>query len=437
MILYNRYSIFELYNNKTMAKDKDGKEIEDVKFSTELKGTFFDTFQFSEDAPVEPLKEKTEVTPKKEEETKEDPKKEPKEEPKKEDKKDDKADKDDKTPEEIQENIEATATALKSKREDEDLDDDEKQFLEDYEKGDLKDYTPEVKKDEKEEGEKSGYDVLAKTLIDKGILEDAEELEDTEESFSSVITKTVDKKVDDYLAEIPEEYKNIIDFMRSGGNATEYLQSKARIDYDALDLKKPEIQDALIREDLRLQGYSADDIDEKVQDYRDLDKSEKEATKSSKLFSKQQDDRIVVYDKQIADGIKAQEEAEDAEVEELSNAIDKLTEIAGFKLTKARKKAFKKYLFETDAEGETAASRSSKGLDNRINLYFMDFVGYNFDDLERSVTTKKTKDFSKLLSRYRDKSTKVSGVTVEEKNPNPEEQELKIPSMFDRGPEDD
>lgn len=432
MILYNRYSIFELYNKTTMAKDKDGKEIEDAKFSTELKGTFFDTFQFSDDALEIPLKDKTEVTPKKEEETKEDPKKEEetKKEPEKEEEKE-------KTPEELQEDIESTATALKEK-DTEDLDDDEKQFLEDYEKGDLKDYSPETKDGEEgEEGEKTGYDVLAKTLIDKGILEDAEDLEDTEESFSSVITKTVDKKVDEYLAEIPEEYKNIIDFMRTGGNATEYLQSKARIDYDALDLKKPEIQDALIREDLRLQGYSADDIDEKVQDYRDLEKSEKEATKSSKFFSKQQDDRIVVYDKQIADGIKAQEEADDKEIEELSDAIDKLTEIAGFKLTKARKTAFKKYLFETDAEGETAASKASKGLDNRINLYFMDFVGYNFDDLERSVTTKKTKDFSKLLSRYRDKSTKVSGVTVEEKNPNPEEQELKIPSMFDRGPEDD
>jgi len=431
VILYNRYSIFELYNNKTMAKDKDGKEIEDENFSTDLKGTFFDTFQFSEEDA--PLKEKTEVA---KEETKEEPeKKETEEAPEK--KETEEETKEEQTPEELQVEIETIATALKEKNADE-LDDDEKQFLEDYEKGDLKEYTPGKKEEkEEEEGEKAGYDVLAKTLIDKGVLENDDDLEDTEESFSSVITKTVDKKVDDYLAEIPEEYKNIIDFMRTGGNAQEYLQSKARIDYDNLDLKKPEIQDALIREDLRLQGYDQNDIDEKVQDYRDLEKSEKEATKASKGFSKQQDDRIAAYDKSIADGIKAQDAAEEAEVEELSAAIDKLTEIAGFKLTKKRREAFKKYLFETDAEGETAASKASKGIDNRINLYFMDFVGYNFDDLERSVTTKKTKDFSKLLSRYKDKSTKVTGVVVEEKNPNPEEQELKIPSMFSKGPEDD
>jgi len=419
-------------------KKKDEKKTPEEKdeFSTELKGTFFDTFQFTpeEEGTVKPKtsvkKEEDEEETPEEKQAKLDAEAAKKEEEGKKKPEEEEEEEEDTT----QKDIEATAAALKEKKAEE-LEDDEKQFLTDYEAGTLKDYKKEPEEEEK--GEKAGYDVLAKTLIEEGILEDSEELEDTQESFSSVITKTVDKKVDDYLAEIPDEYKNIIDFMRTGGDATQYLQSKARIDYEGLDTTKPEVQDALIREDLRQQGYEQTDIDEKIQDFRDLEKSEKEAIRASKLFSKQQDARVTAYDKSIADALKAQEEADDKEIADLSAEIDKLDEIAGFKITKARRKAFKKYLFETDAEGETAASKASKKTDNRINLYFMDFVGYNFDDMERAVTTKKSKDFSKILSRYKDTTTKTKGVPVQEKDLNPEEQGLNIPSMFNRAPEDD
>lgn len=427
MILYTIYYIFELYNNKTMAKDKDGKEIvvED-EFSTELKGTFFDTFAFPTEEPKkeEPKKEEPKVeTPKTTATSK---KEEPKEEPKKEEPKKEEPKEEPKVDPDVQLELDKVATAIKAKDE-KDLDDEEKEFLKEYDAGTLK---------KEPEPEKTGYDVLSKTLIDEGVLEETEDLKDTPESFSEVVTKTVDKRVDDYIAEIPDEYRNIIDFMRNGGSANEYLQSKATIDYSNLNLKDEGIQNALVAEILKQENYTEDEIKEKLLDYKDLDRLEKEAKRASKVFAKQQDDRVKAYDKSIIKATKDQEKAEEAEIEELGKTIDSLKEIAGFKLNKKRKDDFKKYLFDVDNQGETAASRASKLPENRIKLYFMDFVGYKFDDLEKAATTKKTNDFSKLLSRYKDTQTKTTGVTIEEKNPEGEKFELKIPSMFNRAPED-
>ena len=426
-MLYTKYYIFELYNNKIMAKDKDGKEIVEEKdeFSTELKGTFFDSYVFPTEAPAkkeEPKKEESKVeTPKTTATLKEDPPK--KEEPKKEDppkKEEPKVDPD------VQLELDKVATAIKAKDE-KDLDDEEKEFLKEYDAGTLK---------TEPEPEKSGFDTLGQTLIDEGVLEGAEDLKDTQESFSDLVTKTIDKRVDDYIAEIPDEYKNIIDYMRNGGDANSYLQSKAKIDYGNLNLKDEGIQNALVTEILKQENYTDEEITEKLRDYKDLEKLEKEAKRASKIFTKQQDERIKEYDKSIIKATKDQEKAEEKEIEDLSKAIDSLKEIAGFKLNKKKKEDFKKYLFDVDNQGETAASRASKLPENRIKLYFMDFVGYNFDDLEKAVTTKKTNDFSKLLSRYKDTQTKTTGVTIEEKNPEGEKFELKIPSMFNRAPED-
>lgn len=426
-MLYTKYYIFELYNNKTMAKDKDGKEIVDKTedFSTELKGTFFDTFAFPTEEPKkeEPKKEepkaevpKTSATAKKEE---------PKEEPKKEDPKKEEPKEEPKVDPDVQIELDKVATAIKAKDE-KDLDDEEKEFLKEYDAGTLK---------TEPEPEKTGFDTLGKTLIDEGVLEDAETLEDTQESFSELVSKTIDKRVDDYIAEIPDEYKNVIDFMRNGGDANQYLQSKAKIDYGNLNLKDEGIQNALVAEILKQENYTEEEITEKLRDYKDLEKLEKEAKRASKIFTKQQDERIKEFDKSIVKATKDQEKAEEKEIEELGKTIDSLKEIAGFKLNKSRKDKFKKYLFDVDSQGETAASRASKLPENRIKLYFMDFVGYNFDDLEKAATTKKTNDFSKLLSRYKDTQTKTTGVTIEEKNPEGEKFELKIPSMFDRAPD--
>lgn len=434
-MLYTKYSIFELYNNNEM-KDEDKKKADEQKeeFSTELTGTFFDTFEFSDKSAEistpettkkeEEAKEKLEDDKSKEAAKTEETKKEEEPEKKEEEKKEE-------IPEETQKEYDAVAEALKAKDE-KDLDDDEKDFLKSYEDGTL----GEAEKEETKE-ESGGYADLAKTLIDKGILEESEELEDTEESFQGVISKTVEAKVDEYIAEIPQEYRNIIDFMRTGGKADEYLQAKATIDYANLDLKNEQIQTTLVKADLEQQGYTPEEVAEKIQDYKDLERMEKEATKSSKVFEKQQTDRITAYDAQIQKQIDDQKKADDKEVEEVEEAIDSMEEIAGFKLTPKRKDAFKKYLFEVDANGETAASKASKEVDNRIKLYFMDFVGYNFDDLERAVTTKKTKDFRKILSRYKDTATQTTGVSVKEVDPAEEQQELKIPSMFNRAEDDD
>ena len=417
-----------------MAEDK--KEQVEAPVSP-LKGTFFDTFEFgsSTEQNEKPVTAETieaeiagkEATPPKKEEEKS-----PKEEEKKEEKKEET--KSEET-EDLQEDIEKAVKAIQEKDE-ADRDDDEKAFLADYEAGTL-----EVKSEEKKEEtkEETGYDTLAKELIEKGILEEAEELEDSEEGFAKVINKTVEAKVEEWVNEIPEDYRNILDHLRAGGDVNSYVQSRQTIDYDNLDFKNEQVQTALVKAELAQQGHTEEEIEEKLTDLRDLDKMEKEATRAARIFSQQQAERIKAADEEIEAKLKKQEDDALKEVEDVSNTIDQMDEIVGFKLTPKRKEAFKKYLFDVDENGETEASKASKGMENRIKLYFMDFINYDFSDLQKSVTTKKTKDLSKILSRYKDDNTKSKGVDVKEQPPvnDPDTFELKLPSMFDQPTNED
>lgn len=426
-----------------MAKDKDDKTTPE--FSTELKGTFFDNFEFSSD---EKLEDKTTVkTPEQiaEEEAaetarlaklEEDKTKTPEEleaEAKAEEERlaaEEAAKKDEQTPEEIQAEIEATATALKEKKEDE-LEEDEKKFLEDYEAGALKDYKPEVKPEVKPE-DKAGFDTLTRTLIKEGVLADMEEddITDDQETLSAGISNTIEKGVDSYLAEIPEDYRNWVDHMRTGGTLEQYMQAKQKTDFDKLDYSNPQVQETLVRAKLSQEGYNKESIDEKVTDLKDLEKMEKEAKLAGDYFDKDQDKRLEAYDKQIAEAVKAQDDEDQKYVDDTIKAIDEADEIVGFKLTKKRKDAFKKYLTEVDANGETAASKASNSIENRIKLYFMDFINYDFSDMQRSVETKTTRDLSNILNRYKDKNVEKKGTVVKDKDPEPEEKPFVFHSMF-------
>lgn len=327
------------------------------------------------------------------------------------------------------EEFDSLATTLKDKKE-EDLEDDEKEFLKNYEAGTLDEYKAKapVEKDD----EPAGFEALTKTLIEEGILAETEDVVDTQESLNKAINHTVETKVDEYLAEIPEDYKNVIEHMRAGGDVNSYLQSKATVDYKNLDLENVEIQKALVKADLEAQEYSADEVQEKIKDYEDLEKLKKEATKSSKKFDKEQTQRIKDYDKSITDALAAEDKAALKDINEVKKSIDGMKEIAGFKLTKKRKEDFKKYLFDVDESGHTAASKAQAENENRIKAHFMGFIGYKFEDLEKAVASKNVKNISQILSRYKDANTVSKGTEVKDTKPDPEFK-LVIPSMFDRG----
>lgn len=384
-----------------------------------LKGTFFDTFTFSD---AEPPIHEDEEEKKKAEEAKAAEEAAAKAKEKEEAAK--------KKADDYQVEIEAAATALKEKKEEE-LTDEEKEFLADYDAGNLKDYDPSKESEKKsDETKETGYDTLVKDLVTEGVLLEPEELEDSVESFSKAINHTVESKVQEWVNGIPEEYRNVIDHFRAGGDINSYIQERQTIDYEGLDYKNPAVQEALVKIDLQKQGYTEEEIEEKLVDLKDLEKMEKEARKSGRTLAKEQDQRLKAADKKIADAIAAREQAEQQEIEDISNAIDKMESIAGFKLTDKRKEAFKKYLFDVDSDGETAASRASKSQDNRIKLYFMDFINYDFSDLVKEATTQKSRDLSNILNRYKDSKVENKGKSVEDKVPESESFEIKFPSMF-------
>jgi len=428
-----------------MAKEIKKVVDEPTEYSTELKNTFFDTFQFAEKT-TPPVKTEEEIAAEAKIKEDEDAAAKLKEEANKGKTPEEiKAEEDAElariaeeektkppvqTPEEVQTELQVAFDELKEKKE-EDLDDDEKQFIDDFEAGNLKDYIPPVEKPA-EEPKEVGYDTLTKDLIKDGVLVDVEELEDTQESFSGAINKTVEAKVEEWISDIPDDYKNVLDHLRSGGDINTYLQNKQRIDYGNLDYKNEQVQIAIVRADLEQQGHTAEEVAEKLTDLKDLEKLEKEAVRAGKVFDVQQTKRIEEYDQSIQDALTAQDTKDQKEVDDLAEAIDKTEDVVGFKMTKKRREAFKKFLFDVDEAGETAASKASSSIEDRIKLYFMSFINYDFTDLQKSVTTKKTRDLSKFLTRFKDTQTVPAGKVVEEVPPEPTEQPLVFPSIFDR-----
>lgn len=216
--------------------------------------------------------------------------------------------------------------------------------------------------EETDEGEVSGDDVVEAEQV--GALFDA-----VAESFGWNLAdiKDDDKPVTvegltDYLRKVVEEnsvpeyaderIQQLDEYVKNGGDFEDfYAAQQQEINYDKLDLEEEVNQKAVIRDLLKLSGYTDQQIDSKISRYEDAGMLEDEATEAAQRLKairaqqvKQLHDQQEEYKKkQLADQKKF--------YDDMTNAISNLSDIRGLAIPKEDRKALFDYIFKVDQDG--------------------------------------------------------------------------------------
>jgi len=249
-------------------------------------------------------------------------------------------------------------------------------------------------------------------------LEDGEEVEDSAEAlvekFESTIINRVQSGIDSYKESIPELGKQFLDFLEKGGDPKKFINVQASgLDYDNLDISDESTQKLVVKEYLKSQDYSNDEIKETIQDYEDglllekqaklaLRKLEKLEESKAQLLVKQQEKEVEAIDNQVREYISG-----------IQTFIKGSTEIAGLAINPKEKQDFEDYLLKQDRNGVTQYQKDiqSDPQKTQVELAFLKYKKYDFSKVaKRAESTAAQKIRNNILSKT---ETTVKGATAE------------------------
>lgn len=253
-----------------------------------------------------------------------------------------------------------------------------------------------VKEETKVEVEEVEYDYkpLIETMAEFGILDVAEgdeyegTAEDLVEKFESTVNKRVLKGLEDYKESIPELGKQFLDYLEQGGDPKKFVEAQSAVlDYDNLDLSDEDNQKAVIKEWLKAQDYSNEEIKETLQDYEDsllLEKQAKLAVKKLEKLDNQRTQLLVKEQEQQAQVIENQIKEY---VTGVQTFIKGSNEIAGLAINTNEKQVFEDYLFKKDKSGLTQYQKdiNEDPQKTQIELAFIKFKKYDFSKVAKKA----------------------------------------------------
>lgn len=148
--------------------------------------------------------------------------------------------------------------------------------------------------------------------------------------------------------------KQLDEYVKNGGSFDDFYNGMSEeLKYDTLDMEDESNQKAVIKEYLKLQGYSDDQVNSKLERYEDADMLEDEANDAIKILKsiKQQQLEQQQQAQQLAYEEQQRQIVEFAE--NLNKEIFNLTSIRGLNIPKEDRKQLYDYITKVDKDGYT------------------------------------------------------------------------------------
>tara|TARA_B110000259_G_C14011971_1_gene399943 strand:+ start:356 stop:1483 length:1128 start_codon:yes stop_codon:yes gene_type:complete len=268
----------------------------------------------------------------------------------------------------------------------------------------------------------TGVEDLMQTMADDGVLlfDEESEYEPTAKGMSDLISQTVQKKSDERFAEmkssLPEEASKLLDVLEKGGSIEDYNALSNQIDFNEVDASNEQNQGYLVEDWMKLQGYTAVEIRERIEDLRSANLLAKEANMAKTKLAKNQEQTSA---KRLADiEVKTTEDKATAakNAEDFKTKVTSMREVAGFSLT--QKKAEKLYEFITnpDKEGKTGFQKADTE-ENRMLYAMMAMDGFDKEKLSKQEASKQTIKLKKKLNNFQDTNTAPRGTQIRQDKP--------------------
>lgn len=282
---------------------------------------------------------------------------------------------------------------------------------------DVEENSTEDTEDNSTEDVEYSYKAIAQYLAEQGVIdyEDSEDIEDSPELLEGVVLQTAKNMVEEYKESIPEEAKGFLDYLEKGGDPSKYLESLTKpIDFENIDLGDENNQKIVLREFLKTQDYSPEEIEDELKDYEDaliLEKKAKTASKKlEKIHSQKKQQLIKQQEAELAQRQKDYQEY----ISQLEGTINNSSTLGGLSVGPNEKKEFQRYLLARDKEGLTQYEREvqENPIQTQLDLAYLKFKKFDFSKLANKVKTQETKRIKGLI-KTKDTSPQGKSRTVD------------------------
>lgn len=242
-----------------------------------------------------------------------------------------------------------------------------------------------------------------------------ETAEDLVEAFETTVNSRISEGIEQYKDSVPDLGKQFLEYLENGGDPKRFIEAATdTIDFATLDLTDEANQKLVIKEHLKLQGYTADEIKEEIQDYEDGLMLEKKAKMAAKKVEVVQGKRLEEEVKSQQKELKEREKALNVYVSDIQKLIKESKEIAGLQVEEADKKDFEAYLFKRDKAGLTQYQKDLNENPNKtqVELAYLKYKKYDFAKAAKkgeNTAAKKIRDSIVTKSE-----TTIKGSTAEQ-----------------------
>lgn len=195
-----------------------------------------------------------------------------------------------------------------------------------------------------------------------------------------------------------EETGRIDEYVRNGGDLRQYMDNVyGSVDVENVDIENANDQKALVRENLKMKGYSEARVKRSLERYEDAGTLQEEAEDAKEMLQEYNEG---LSEKLLADQEKSNvaiREQQQKYIGDVEQAIDDLENVRGITITKAEKKKLKDYIFKPTRDGQTEYQKDYvKKHNNMIESAFFTMKG---DALVEKVQKKASSDAAKRLRK--------------------------------------
>lgn len=179
-----------------------------------------------------------------------------------------------------------------------------------------------------------------------------EERPDSIEGLISYIQQIVEQNSKPEYAD--ERIQHLDEYVKNGGKFEDFYNNMSQsISYDDLDVENGTDQKLAVRDYLKLQGYTEEQISKKIQRYEDADVLEDEASDAIERLKEIKQLELEETQRQQQQYAERQRQSAIQFVSDLNNKISNITSIRGVQIPKQDRKLLFDYITKVDANGMT------------------------------------------------------------------------------------
>ena len=218
---------------------------------------------------------------------------------------------------------------------------------------DTEEVNTEQEQEQVDEGEQAGvsqfFDAFSEAL---GWSVDEENKPSTVEDLVEYMKQVVAENSEPDYAD--EKVKQLDEYIKNGGNFEDFygIQSQ-ETNYDKLDLEETNDQKLVIRDYLKMSGFSDEQINRKIARFEDAGMLEDEAKDNLEILKEYKENEKKQLQEQQAIQQKEYEEKQKNLITDITTNINSLSEVRGIKVPTEDRKKLLDYAFKVDANGQT------------------------------------------------------------------------------------